>query len=135
MFFFSRRNLTGSVKYRRSSLIPQITDIQADALDALHFAALKHSIRHAPERGEIHLVHNLAIMHAREDFIDADVANGRHLMRLWLKIEKDIESLPTHIKNLFQDMYKPESLAQGKWELSGFNSILATTDEGMGSSS
>lgn len=46
---------------QRPTDLPQLSDLQADALDALQFAALKHCVRHAPKKGELHIINNLAV--------------------------------------------------------------------------
>lgn len=67
----------------RSQDIPPLTEAQAEALDAVHFCALKHSVKPDLQRGDMCFVNNLAIMHSRYAFQD-DEKNPRHALRLWL---------------------------------------------------
>lgn len=85
---FSRRLLVGHAPFDpRSPGIPGLTEAQAEALDAVHFAALKHEIKPRMERGDIRFINNMALLHRREAFENVkgeDAAKGRHLVRMWL---------------------------------------------------
>ena len=54
----------------RSKEIPAITEAQAEALDALHFTAQKRSVAMGFRKGDLQLINNLSIFHAREGFKD-----------------------------------------------------------------
>jgi len=91
---------------QRPTDLPQLSDLQADALDALQFAALKHCVRHAPKKGELHIINNLAVVHARENFNDQSTDRGRHIMRLSLDNETKLwQSLPTPLQEVFQGVF------------------------------
>lgn len=129
-FFFSRRNLTGSPRSSRTSSIPPITDIQADALDALHFSALKHCIRHRPVNGELQIINNLSVVHCREHFVDPDNESGRHLMRIWLRNDDIYHANLDHVlTRVFGDVFAPARIERAKWEVTGFNEWDALVDE------
>ena len=63
-----------------------MNEIQAEALDMVHFTAVKHSISMQLKRGDIQLINNLAIFHARNGFRD-NSTQKRHILRLWLRNE------------------------------------------------
>lgn len=65
---YARRSFTGYWGLPRSSNIPPITEAQAEALDALHFAAEKHAVALDFRPGDIQFVNNLSIFHARGSF-------------------------------------------------------------------
>ncbi|KAK3688817.1 hypothetical protein B0T22DRAFT_440341 [Podospora appendiculata] len=128
-FFFSRRQLTGTPLQARPQSIPQLTDLQADALDAVQFAALKHCIRHVPVRGEIQVIDNLAILHSREQFVNGQ-GRDRHLIRLWLKNEQLAhKTLHVELQKVFNDVFRPDRLKESIWELRGYNSWETLVDE------
>ncbi|OJJ94662.1 hypothetical protein ASPACDRAFT_65038 [Aspergillus aculeatus ATCC 16872] len=81
---YSRRNLTGYLDCKRSAHIPPLTEAQAEALDAIHFTAEKHSIALDFRKGDIQFANNLSILHARGAFTDSS-EKQRHLLRLWLR--------------------------------------------------
>lgn len=68
---YARRGFTGYWGLPRSSNIPPITEAQAEALDALHFAAEKHAVALEFRPGDIQFVNNLSIFHARGAFRDS----------------------------------------------------------------
>ena len=67
----------------RSRDIPPMTEAQAEALDAVHFCALKHSLKVDMRSGDMCFVNNLAIMHSRSAFED-DEPHTRYVLRVWL---------------------------------------------------
>jgi alpha-ketoglutarate-dependent taurine dioxygenase len=68
---YARRGFTGFLHLPRSSNIPPITEVQAEALDALHFLAEKFSVTLGFQKGDVQYVNNLSIFHARDGFVDA----------------------------------------------------------------
>ena len=50
--------------------MPPLSEAQAEALDALHFAAMKHQLTMQLEKGDIQFINNVALVHAREGFRD-----------------------------------------------------------------
>lgn len=94
IFSFSRRLLVGHPPYNpRSEGIPGLTEAQAEALDAVHFAARKYEIRPTMQKGDLRFVNNMGLLHCREAFQD-DKNNARHLIRLWLHNESMCWKLP-----------------------------------------
>ena len=87
IFNFSRRLLTGHPTRGRTDGVPRLTQAQADALDAVHFAAGKHHITLAMQEGDISFLNNMGLLHGRQGFHDHDKAAEckRHVMRLWLR--------------------------------------------------
>jgi len=57
---------------------------QAEALDLLHFTALKHQISIPNQAGDMIFCNNLAMFHARKAFSEQDEGR-RRLLRLWLR--------------------------------------------------
>lgn len=50
--------------------MPPLSEAQAEALDALHFTAMKHQLKMQLEKGDIQFINNVALVHAREGFRD-----------------------------------------------------------------
>lgn len=67
---YSRRHFTGYGLQKRSPHIPPISEAQAEALDALHFAAEKHSLGLNFQKGDIQYINSLGLLHSRDAFRD-----------------------------------------------------------------
>ena len=67
---YSRRVLTGHRSLRRSPNIPPITELQAEALDAVHFTAEKFSLELNFQKGDIQYINSMGLLHARDAFKD-----------------------------------------------------------------
>jgi len=88
-FCFSRQKITGSEHYPLSPTLPAMTEEQAEALDAVHYAAEECGITMTLDPGDILLYNNLGVLHGRNAFND-DAQSGehrRHILRLWLRNE------------------------------------------------
>ena len=106
LFCFSRRQLTGSAVAPRSQGIPRLTDAQAEALDAVHFAADRNALRIQLEKGDIQFVNNLGVFHSREAFVDGDdVERKRHMIRMWLRNEELAWPTPASLKPVWDPVY------------------------------
>lgn len=64
--------------------VPTLTSLQIDALDMLHEVAEALCFECAFEPGDLQLINNHVIYHARGAFEDDSISPGRLLMRLWL---------------------------------------------------
>jgi hypothetical protein len=66
-----------------------MSELQAEALDAVYFLAKEHSLEIRLRKGDMLLFNNFAMLHARSGFAD-DAARGlqRHMLRLWLRNER-----------------------------------------------
>ena len=65
--------------------VAELNQSQIDALDAFQTTAKERSLNMMLERGDIQLVNNLTVVHARESYEDfADQDQRRYLIRLWL---------------------------------------------------
>ncbi|KAI1327877.1 hypothetical protein F5Y16DRAFT_370578 [Xylariaceae sp. FL0255] len=83
---YGRTFVAGSAEYPLSADAPRLTVDQIHALDVLSTHAKRHAFRVHVESGDILLVNNLSILHARTAFEDSPAENlVRHVLRLWLK--------------------------------------------------
>ena len=103
-FCFSRRPITGSPTSPRSPGVPPMTEVQAEALDMVHFVGVKHQHTMALQRGDIQLVNNLAVFHARNGFRDS-AEQRRHIIRLWLRNEELAWETPEGLKRTWKEKY------------------------------
>jgi Taurine catabolism dioxygenase TauD, TfdA family len=106
---------------------------QADALDAVHFAAEKHALAVKHIKGDIFLINNLATLHGREAFTNGfedktDGGKGRHLMRLWLRDPRRGKKIPTGLQDLWEGSFGENARQRGKWQLDGCHGRDLVTD-------
>lgn len=97
MMSYSRRLLVGHDTEPRSSAIPPLTELQAEALDAIHFIAKSHALETSMKPGDIRFINNLGLLHCREAYKD-DGSHKRHLVRLWCRNETEGWKLPNALK-------------------------------------
>jgi len=92
-----------------------MTKVQAEALDMVHFTALKNCLTMRLKRGDIQLINNLAIQHARSEFRDSSLQR-RHIIRLWLRNEKLAWETPEGLQKTWFEKYgQSERRKNAKW--------------------
>lgn len=101
---YSRRHFTGYLTQKRSTNIPPITEEQAEALDAVHFLAEKHSLGLNFQKGDIQYINSLGLLHARDAFRD-DEEQTRHLIRLWLRNDELAWKTPGPLQPIWNRLY------------------------------
>jgi hypothetical protein len=96
-----------------------MTQAQADALDAVHFTAEKHSLTlEDGRRGDMLFWNNMSIVHARQGFVDGGPANQkRHLLRLWLRDEELAWDTPLVLKPAWETAYGSDDIQEERWPL------------------
>lgn len=68
---YARRLFTGYQSLPRSTDIPPLTEAQAEAIDAIHYKAEEYAFTMDFCEGDIQLINNLALLHARTGFKDS----------------------------------------------------------------
>ncbi|KAL4899828.1 hypothetical protein BDW74DRAFT_171233 [Aspergillus multicolor] len=101
---YARRGFTGYWGKPRAATLPPITEAQAEALDALHYLAEKSAVALDFHKGDIQVVNNLSIFHARAGFTDSD-EKRRHLVRLWLRDPELAWETPEGLKSRWGYVY------------------------------
>jgi len=86
----------------RLAAIPDLTGPQDDALDMLADVALELSFEYRLEPGELLLLNNHVVYHARSAFEDGGAGEDRLLLRLWLA-HPDSRPLPPGFDVLWGD--------------------------------
>jgi len=94
-----------------------MTEAQAEALDMVHFLAVKHKMTMRLQRGDIQLINNLAVQHARSHFRDGD-GQRRHIVRLWLRNEELAWKTPDGLKKTWFEKYgDSERRKRARWNI------------------
>ena len=117
-FGYTRYALTGSTGSPRpgTDVVPPLTDLQADALDTIHFVAAEKSLGLPQRKGDIHLISNRAHFHAREAYGNYPADSSRHLMRLILMDSEFGYTLPEKQMDRWGNLFDYQH-HQGKWAL------------------
>ncbi len=94
-----------------------MTEVQAEALDMVHFKAVKNALSMRLKRGDIQLINNLAVFHARSGFRDSG-NQKRHIIRLWLRNENLAWKTPQGLQGTWNQKYgESEWKKRGKWNV------------------
>jgi hypothetical protein len=95
-----------------------MSEEQAEALDSVHFTAEKHQLELTLQRGDIELLNNFALFHARRGFVD-DPSASRHIIRLWLRNRERAWELPEVIEKSGREIYDIDSEYRAKpvWDI------------------
>ncbi|XXG96075.1 hypothetical protein Hte_002352 [Hypoxylon texense] len=112
-FVYSRRPLTGAWFSPHCAGVPAMTEVQAEALDMVHFTAEAHRLEVHLQVGDIELINNFALFHARRGFVD-DSSAARHIIRLWLRNEKYAWEAPEVIARSSREIFDPNSEFRSK---------------------
>ncbi len=83
-----------------------LTDVQREALDVLQEICNREELRLSMmmQEGDVQLLNNHAILHAREEFSDYDDPDlKRHLLRMWIALPEDARRA---IPDVLADRYR-----------------------------
>ncbi|KAJ5611892.1 Clavaminate synthase-like protein [Penicillium herquei] len=106
LFRFSRYPITGWQRSRNPN-IPQPNKALREAADAIQFIAMKNSIKLPVEKGDLLLVNDMALFHAREGFDDGDIPLKRHLIKMYFRDPNQGWNIPPSIENEWKMVYSP----------------------------
>jgi hypothetical protein len=116
IFSFSRRLLVGHPpRNARTPGIPGLSELQAEAIDAMHFIAKKHEIKPRMVKGDLRFINNMAVMHRREAFANCD-NNTRHLVRIWLNNQAMCWKLPRDLRVAWARIFEDEDREE-HWDI------------------
>jgi hypothetical protein len=86
MMNFGRTPLIGNATHPRSARLPQLSQRQLEALDAIESIARATELEIATQAGDLHFINNLAVLHRREGFVNGGSSQERrHLVRMRLR--------------------------------------------------
>lgn len=96
---FGRGALLGSASHPRPDLLPKLTRIQIEALDAIENIAKATQLEIATKAGDIHFINNLAVLHRRKGFVNGvSATEKRHLVRMTLRDDKMGWEIPQELQ-------------------------------------
>jgi hypothetical protein len=97
-----------------------MSEVQAEALDMVHFVAEKHSIRFQMQSGDILFSNNLALLHARGPYVETVASpKKRHLLRLWLRNDQRAWTTPQGLEEDWFSVYgDSERRGRAFWTIS-----------------
>lgn len=116
IFSFSRRAFTGTEAWSRPAGIPQLSETQAEALDAVQFAAERNQLELVTQPGDLQFINNLAVLHSRQAFED-DGQSHRHLVRLWLRNDEMAWALPQPLQLAWDRVFADDVDREQRWAL------------------
>ena len=94
-----------------------MSEDQAEALDMVHFTAVKHPFYMQLESGDMQFINNLALFPARSAFTDRD-DQKRHLLRLWLRNEEFAWKTPGGLQSTWFEKYgDSERRRSARWSI------------------
>lgn len=109
---FSRGSLLFSPSSQRSPSLPQLTSLQSEALDCVHFTAVRLQHKHAYKAGDFLVFNNRTILHGREQFRDASThdreGKDRHILRLWLRDREMAGAPPPGLEERWNNIFEGE---------------------------
>jgi hypothetical protein len=120
---FSRRTLTSNDKFprsRQSSTLEPLTEAQAEALDAIHFAAMKHGLEVNLLPGDICFINNLGLMHGRNSFEDSNESK-RYFLRLWLRDPEKAWGIPDGLRHIHDLVFAPQPDIEDHWDIDPYS--------------
>ena len=115
---FTRFALTGLPSYPRGPDAPKLSPEQADALDTIQFLAEKNAVEVKQEKGDIFLINNRSVLHARDKIQDPSDKSRRHLIRLCLRDTEYGRPIPPDLKRRWGDIFDNHQHKDGRWMLS-----------------
>jgi Taurine catabolism dioxygenase TauD, TfdA family len=96
-----------------------MTEEQAEALDVVHYTAEKHGITMTLKQGDMIFYNNLAVLHGRNAFKDAEArGRQRHILRLWVRNEELAWQTPEALATEWHVLYgDSERRAKAHWKM------------------
>jgi hypothetical protein len=96
-----------------------MTEAQAEALDMVHFIGKKHGLTVTLGRGDMLLYNNLALLHGRNSFTDAQCdKHKRHILRLWVRNPAMAWTTPEGLKRDWFTVYgDSERRGRAHWRI------------------
>lgn len=120
---FSRRTLTSNDKFprsRQSSTFEPLTEAQAEAIDAVHFTAVKHGLEIDLLPGDMCFLNNLGLMHGRNSFED-NSESKRYFLRLWLRDPERAWGIPDGLRKVHGLVFEPQPDVEDHWDIDPYS--------------
>lgn len=112
---FAREPLTGIAGIARTTDLPELSNLQREALDLIENIARENQLLLNTRPGDLTFINNHAILHSRESFEDTS-ENSRYLVRMWLKNASLAWKLPRPLQFGNSRIYDDNEL-QERWNI------------------
>lgn len=99
--------LLGGIHIPRDSNMPDLSKEQLHAINAVEEVAQKVCTKLDRQKGDIQLINNLSVMHARAAYGKTDGPSTRHLLRMFLRDPNNAWDKPDAWKHNFDDPFTP----------------------------
>ena len=120
-FCFNSRHLVRNGIGAAAGAAPALSVEQVEALALVEKTAREHACSIELRRGDIQLLNNFGVLHARAAFRDGPGDSGRHLVRLWLKNPelawKEPEKLGSDMWTVYTNLRDDGSEIGRQWPL------------------
>ncbi|KAF2447070.1 Clavaminate synthase-like protein [Karstenula rhodostoma CBS 690.94] len=99
--------LLGGLYIPRDPSMPELSKEQMHAIHAVEEVAQKVCAKLDRQQGDIQLINNLSVMHARAAYGKTDGPSTRHLLRMFLRDPQNAWDKPDSWKHNFDDPFTP----------------------------
>lgn len=99
--------LVGGLHIPRDPSMPDLSKEQMHAIQAVEELAQKVCTKLDRQQGDIQLVNNLSVMHARAAYGKTEGPSTRHLLRMFLRDPQNAWDKPDSWKHNFNDPFTP----------------------------
>jgi hypothetical protein len=90
------------------SPVPALSSLQVEALEVLSTLATKYRHPLDTKQGDIVFINNLALLHARDSYVDPKDGPGRHFVRLWLRNPELAWEIPQSMRVPWEAAFGPD---------------------------
>lgn len=97
--------LLGGAHIPRDPSMPDLTEAQMRAIQAVEETAQKLCTQLNRQEGDIQLINNLSVMHARAAYGQTDKPCSRHLLRMFLRDPENAWDKPASYRHNFEDPF------------------------------
>lgn len=99
--------LLGTPQLPRDASMPDLSAEQMHALEVIENLARRFSTKLDRQQGDIQLINNLSILHARSAYGEKDKPSDRHLLRMFLRDPDYAWDKPAMWRAKFDDPFTP----------------------------
>ncbi|KAK4157542.1 hypothetical protein C8A00DRAFT_11610 [Chaetomidium leptoderma] len=97
-----------TAKTGRQSPVPALNQPQLDALEVLSTLASKYRYCLDTKPGDMVFINNVAMLHARDSYVDPKDGPGRHFVRLWLRNPELAWDIPQSMRVPWEAAFGPD---------------------------
>ncbi len=109
MFTYSRFPMAGFNGKQRNPALAPVNEAQIAAMDAVQYIMAKNAVALPWGKGDIAFINDMAIMHARSGFTEADRGLQRHLLKFYLRDPQQSWPVPPSAQRQWDKIYGPNT--------------------------